>query len=101
YKLHMIFLRRTPEFDRWLKGLRDTKAKAKIPVRLDRLSLGNAGDVAPVGEDVSEMRKGGFHRYGCASRGGRYHARSWLPWQRQRSEHRTSEHCRRALQGKQ
>jgi len=52
----MIFLMRTPEFDRWLKGLRDTKAKAKILVRLDRLSLGNAGDVAPVGEGVSEMR---------------------------------------------
>lgn len=49
-------VRRTAEFDKWLKGLRDVRAKAKVLVRAERLALGNPGDVAPVGEGVSEMR---------------------------------------------
>jgi len=36
-------------FDRWLSGLRDSKAAARIQIRLDRLSMGNFGDVKPVG----------------------------------------------------
>lgn len=52
----MVDVRRTPEFDRWLKGLRDTKARAKVLIRIDRLALGNPGDVKPAGEGVSEMR---------------------------------------------
>jgi putative addiction module killer protein len=52
----MVELGRTAEFDRWLKALKDTKAKAKVLVRIDRLALGNAGDVAAVGEGISEMR---------------------------------------------
>jgi putative addiction module killer protein len=52
----MPTVRRTPEFDRWLKELRDARAKAKVLVRADRLALGNPGDVAPVGEGISEMR---------------------------------------------
>ena len=43
-------------FDRWLKRLRDARAKAKVLVRIQRLALGNPGDVKPVGEGVSEMR---------------------------------------------
>lgn len=49
-------LRRTDAFDKWLKALRDTRAKAKILVRLERLASGHAGDVAAVGEGVSELR---------------------------------------------
>ncbi len=52
----MIEIRKTEEFNKWLTSLRDAKAKAKIQVRITRLSLGNAGDVKPVGEGVSEMR---------------------------------------------
>ncbi len=49
-------LKRTSEFDKWLKKLRDDGARAKILVRLKRLELGNPGDVEPVGDGVSEMR---------------------------------------------
>ncbi len=52
----MVDLRTTPEFDKWLRGLRDTKARAKVLVRVQRLSFGNAGDVKPIGEGISEMR---------------------------------------------
>jgi putative addiction module killer protein len=52
----MIEIRKTEEFNKWLTSLRDARAKAKIQVRITRLSLGNAGDVKPVGEGVSEMR---------------------------------------------
>jgi putative addiction module killer protein len=43
-------------FEKWFKGLRDKQAQARINVRIRRLSLGNPGDVKPVGAGVSEMR---------------------------------------------
>ncbi|MAY26372.1 MAG: addiction module antitoxin RelB [Polycyclovorans sp.] len=43
-------------FDRWLDGLRDRRAKARIEVRLRRLSLGNPGDVKSVGDGILELR---------------------------------------------
>ena len=49
-------VRRTEEFSRWIENLRDMRAQAKILVRIDRLEMGNPGDVAPVGSGVSEMR---------------------------------------------
>jgi putative addiction module killer protein len=52
----MFGVQKTDEFDEWLSGLSDHKAQAKIVSRIERLSLGNPGDVKPVGEGVSEMR---------------------------------------------
>lgn len=52
----MVEVRQTKQFMNWLRGLRDDKAAAKIQVRIDRLARGNPGDVAPVGNGVSEMR---------------------------------------------
>ncbi|WP_346799104.1 type II toxin-antitoxin system RelE/ParE family toxin [Halomonas sp. Bachu 37] len=52
----MVELIKTDAFDRWLHGLQDTRARAKILTRIRRLSLGNPGDVKPVGEGVSELR---------------------------------------------
>ncbi|WOH68757.1 addiction module antidote protein [Bradyrhizobium sp. BWA-3-5] len=46
----------TDEFDRWLSDLADERARTKIASRVARLRFGNAGDVKPVGEGVSEMR---------------------------------------------
>jgi putative addiction module killer protein len=40
----------------WMDALRDHKARAKIAGRIDRLAMGNPGDVAPVGQGVSELR---------------------------------------------
>jgi putative addiction module killer protein len=44
------------DVSRWLADLRDPRAKAKILLRLRRLSLGNPGDVKPVGNGLSELR---------------------------------------------
>jgi len=52
----MIEIRKTDLFANWLDNLRDVKAKARVLVRIERLASGNAGDVKPVGEVVSEMR---------------------------------------------
>ena len=49
-------VRQTDAFAGWLAVLRDERARARINVRLRRLSLGNPGDVKPVGAGVSEMR---------------------------------------------
>ena len=43
-------------FTEWLTALRDSRARAKIRVRLDRVSLGNLGDYHSVGEGVQELR---------------------------------------------
>lgn len=43
-------------FTIWLNALRDRQARAKIKKRLDRIELGNLGDVKPVGEGVMELR---------------------------------------------
>ena len=52
----MMELRKTALFAQWLDGLRDTRARARVQARLDRLAEGNPGDVEPVGEGVSELR---------------------------------------------
>jgi putative addiction module killer protein len=52
----MIEIRKTELFAKWLDNLRDIKAKARVLVRIERLASGNAGDVKPVGEGISEMR---------------------------------------------
>jgi len=49
-------IRKTREFARWIDGLPDLRARARILVRIERLAEGNPGDVRPVGEGVSELR---------------------------------------------
>jgi putative addiction module killer protein len=49
-------IRKTDTFATWLDGLRELCARARVQVRIERLADGNAGDVKPVGEGVSELR---------------------------------------------
>jgi putative addiction module killer protein len=56
YNSTMIEIRQTDVFFQWLKSLKDRSARARVNVRIRRLSLGNPGDVRPVGEGVSELR---------------------------------------------
>jgi putative addiction module killer protein len=51
-----IEVRQTDVFATWFAELRDREARARINARIRRLSLGNPGDVKPVGSGVSEMR---------------------------------------------
>jgi putative addiction module killer protein len=52
----MIEIRKTETFAKWMDHLRDIRGRARVQARIERLALGNAGDVKPVGEGVSEMR---------------------------------------------
>lgn len=52
----LIEIRQTEIFAAWLERLRDRQARARITARIRRLSIGNPGDVKPVGSGVSEMR---------------------------------------------
>lgn len=52
----MIEIRKTELFTKWFEGLKDRRAKARIQARIDRVEMGNFGDVAPVGEGISELR---------------------------------------------
>jgi len=52
----MLEIRKTDVFAKWIDGLQDIRARARILVRIERLAAGNPGDVKPVGEGVSELR---------------------------------------------
>ena len=51
----MIEVRKTEDFAKWLDGLQNIRARARILVRIERLAAGNPGDVKAVGEGVSEL----------------------------------------------
>jgi putative addiction module killer protein len=52
----MMEIRQTDVYAAWFSSLRDQRARARLDVRIRRLSLGNPGDVRSVGEGVSELR---------------------------------------------
>ena len=52
----MLEIRETSAYASWFAALRDRTAKARIDIRIRRLSLGNFGDTRPVGEGVTELR---------------------------------------------
>ena len=53
----MITVKRLPEFDAWLDGLRDRETRIRLARRLDKAQRGNLGDIKSVGVGVFEMRE--------------------------------------------
>lgn len=53
----MYIIEKTPEFDKWLKKLKDKRAKAKVLFRIQRIEENaNFGDCEPIGQGLSELR---------------------------------------------
>ncbi len=50
----MIEILQSATFANWLSHLKDRRARARIQARLDRMADGNFGDIAPVGDGISE-----------------------------------------------
>jgi len=51
-----VEVRESTTFSRWLRGLRDPRARARVLARIDRLAEGNLGDIKPIGGGLSELR---------------------------------------------
>ncbi|WP_353621761.1 type II toxin-antitoxin system RelE/ParE family toxin [Variovorax sp. J2P1-31] len=56
-QLRMYSVIETEEFSDWLGGLKDRMTRARLQARLRKATLGNLGDVKPVGDGVFEMRE--------------------------------------------
>jgi len=56
YSVPVLAVSQSGTFQRWIAGLRDGEARARINVRIRRASLGNLGNVRAVGKGVREMR---------------------------------------------
>jgi putative addiction module killer protein len=52
----MLEIRKTESYSHWIDNLRDLQARARVQVRIERLAVGNPGDVKAVGDGVSELR---------------------------------------------
>jgi putative addiction module killer protein len=53
----MFFIEKTIEFDKWLRKLKDLKAKSKILFRIQKIENDeHFGDCKPVGDEIREMR---------------------------------------------
>jgi len=52
----MVEVRQTQIYRQWFSNLRDPQAQARINLRIRRLSMGNFGDVKPIGKGASELR---------------------------------------------
>ncbi|WP_295689156.1 type II toxin-antitoxin system RelE/ParE family toxin [uncultured Brevibacterium sp.] len=52
----MVEIRRSSTFDRWLSRLKDSRTRARLLVRLQRLSRGIPGDSKSLGGGISELR---------------------------------------------
>ena len=70
----MIEIRQTPEYEKWFASLKDRTARARVDIRIRRLSLGNLGIVEPVGDGVSELKidHGPGYRVYFVQHGGHY-----------------------------
>jgi putative addiction module killer protein len=51
-----VKIRESSVYKKWIKNLRDERARYRINARIERLKQGNPGDVKPAGEGISEIR---------------------------------------------
>jgi putative addiction module killer protein len=70
----VIEIRQTPEYEKWFASLKDRTARARVDIRIRRLSLGNLGVVEPVGVGVCELKidHGPGYRVYFVQHGGHY-----------------------------
>lgn len=68
----MMELRKTDQYDRWLRDLRDAQARARINARIRRLMDGNPGQHRVLSGGVREMKidHGPGYRVYYTERGG-------------------------------
>jgi putative addiction module killer protein len=52
----MIEIRETEVYKKWFFSIKDKKTRSIIDVRIRRVSLGNFGDIEPVGRGVTELK---------------------------------------------
>lgn len=52
----MVEIVQSATFSQWLGNLKDRQARMRIHAKLDRVFLGNLGDVRPIGHGLSELR---------------------------------------------
>jgi putative addiction module killer protein len=53
----MYFIEKTTEFDKWLRKLKDLRAKAKILMRIQKLQQDeHFGECEPVGDGIKELK---------------------------------------------
>jgi putative addiction module killer protein len=53
----MVKILQTETFEKWLDGLRDPSTRRRLVLRIRKASLGQLGDIKPVGHGVFEMRE--------------------------------------------
>lgn len=53
----MYEILKTPHFDAWLNGIRDSLTRKRLSTRLRKVAMGNFGDVSPIADGVWEMRE--------------------------------------------
>jgi putative addiction module killer protein len=53
----MYEIKLTDGFTAWMAGIRDVMTQRRLQTRLRKATLGNLGDVKPVGDGVMEMRE--------------------------------------------
>jgi len=53
----MYEIRKTPEFDAWLNGIRDSMTRKRLVTRLRKVALGSLGDISPISDGIWEMRE--------------------------------------------
>jgi putative addiction module killer protein len=57
YNGFMFAIKSLPAFTEWMDGIKDKLTVMRLRKRLRKATLGNLGDVKPVGEGVFEMRE--------------------------------------------